>query len=67
VRESYVLQIPKKLDADALPRPLVLDAQLLGALYELRALEADVLPVFLKKVEENHLAQAVAGRAVGHA
>jgi hypothetical protein len=67
MREGYVLQIPEKLDADAFPRPLVLDAQLVGSLYRVGTFETDVLAVSLEKIEENHLAQTVGGRAVGHA
>jgi hypothetical protein len=45
----------------------VLDAQLVGSDNESGTLEADVLAVSLEKIEENHLSQTVAGRAVGHA
>jgi hypothetical protein len=45
----------------------VLDAQLVGSVYRFGTFETDVLAVSLEKIEENHLAQTVAGRAVGHA
>jgi hypothetical protein len=45
----------------------VFDAQLVGGLYKFGALEADVLAMSLKKVEENQLAQTATGRAVRHA
>jgi ribosome biogenesis protein Tsr3 len=45
----------------------VLNAQLFGGLYQLSTLEADVLTVSLEKIEENHLAQMIAGRPVRYA
>jgi hypothetical protein len=56
MRERNILQIPEKLDADAFPWLLVLNAQLVGGLDRFGTLEADVLAVSLEKIEENHLA-----------
>jgi hypothetical protein len=67
MRESDILHVPEKLDADAFPGLLVLDAQFVGSLYLSGTLEADVLAVSLEKIEEDQLAQTVAGRAVRYA
>jgi hypothetical protein len=67
VRESYVIERPEKLGADTFPGLLVLDAQLAVGLYRSGTFETDVLAMSLEKIEENHLAQTIAGRAVGHA
>ena len=67
VRKGDVVERPEKLDADAFPWLFVFDAQFIRRLDLSRALETDVLAVPLQYVEENHLAQAVTGRAVGHA
>jgi hypothetical protein len=53
MREGDIVYCPEKLNADTFPRLLVLNAQLFDGLYSLGALEADVLTVPLKKVEEN--------------
>ncbi|HEV3470230.1 MAG TPA: hypothetical protein VG148_12975 [Pyrinomonadaceae bacterium] len=67
MREGDVIQRPEKLDVDTLPWVLVLDAQFGGSFNFLRAFEADILAVLLQEMEQNHLAQTVAGRPVRHA
>ncbi|HWT03603.1 MAG TPA: hypothetical protein VN256_25365 [Pyrinomonadaceae bacterium] len=67
MREGDVIQGPEKLYADAFPRLLMLDAQLVGRFDLLRALETDVLAVPLQEREHHHLPQTVGGRAMRHA
>ena len=67
MREGNIFQRPEKLGAHSLPWLFVFDAQFFGSFDFLGAFEADVLTVLLQEVEKHHLAQAVAGRAVGHA
>jgi len=66
VREGDIFQRPEKLDAYALPRLFVFDAQLLGSRNYFRTLEANVLPMLAQNVEENHFAQPVTCRPVRH-
>ena len=66
MREGDVVQRPKKLDAHTLPWLFMFEAQFFGGFDYLGTLEANILAVFLQETEENHLAEAVAGRPVRH-